>query len=66
MIDKLYDINKQLDSLKDNLEDYAKDISYYCELREGHCNGCPFYKSFNIAGYIIYNKCRLNNKPKNW
>ena len=27
MIDKLYDINKQLDSLK--------DISYYCELREG-------------------------------
>ena len=25
MIDKLYDINKQLDSLK--------DISYYCELR---------------------------------
>ena len=66
MIDKLYDINKQLDSLKDALEDYAKDISYYCELREGHCNGCPFYKAFNIAGYNIYNKCGLNNKPKNW
>ena len=27
MIDKLYDINKQLDSLK--------GISYYCELRGG-------------------------------
>ena len=30
MIDKLYDINKQLDSLK--------GISYYCELREGVIN----------------------------
>ena len=47
MIDKLYDINKQLDSLK--------DISYYCELREGHCNGCQFYES-----------CKLNTKPSRW
>ena len=44
MFGKLYDINKQLDSLK--------DISYYCELREGHCNGCPFYEL-----------CKLNTKP---
>ena len=47
MIDKLYDINKQLDSLK--------DISYYCELRGCHCNGCPFYES-----------CKLNTKTSRW
>ena len=47
MIDKLYDINKQLDSLK--------GISYYCELREGHCNGCP-----------LYELCKLNTKPSRW
>ena len=35
MIDKLYDINKQLDSLK--------DISYYCELR-----GCTLYESCKL------------------
>ena len=41
MIDKLYDINKQLDSLK--------GISYYCELRGGgHCNGCQFYESCKL------------------
>lgn len=41
MFGKLYDINKKLDSLKD----YAKDISYYCKLREGRCNGCPFFRT---------------------
>lgn len=56
---KLYDA----DSL---VEQWAKNIKRYCKIRNGICEGCIFYKSFNITGYIIYNKCSLNNKPKNW
>ena len=39
MIDKLYDINKQLDSLK--------DISYYCELRGVIVLGASFMNHVN-------------------
>lgn len=63
MLDDAYNKLYDVDSL---VVDWAKNIKRYCKIRNGICEGCIFYKSFSINRYIIYNKCRLNNKPKNW
>ena len=57
MIDKLYDINKKLDSLK--------DISYYCELGEGHCSECT-KEHWRLSERLLELKeFRAENKKEN-